>query len=791
MKIGILNKILDDTVCKVKFADTDIYTTGGESCGVLSGKVYSVKWEEARDSGIEFCIDLGRRCFVDRVVVKLGRRTKLTTAVLKNETNILNKYNGCISETANNDEVELVAGSFASKLSVTLMTDFSGVEVLGIDVYGAIEDGIDIFPVPQKASATGYVIPAEEFYSFTADSADGRQAGVILAEKFFENTGVRMAEEEKGVVRFVTDKSIKRNGYRVKVSDAVGEGAEISASDLRGFVLGAECFIKMMNDFGVKEGEVEDAPRMEFRGVHLFIPAEDQMDFAKRLIKYVISPMGYNNVILEIAAGMKFDSHPEINEGFATAVAKSKTGEYPPFPHDGIAGGKPIEKSLVRDYVEYIRSFGIEVIPEVQSLGHVQFMTYVYPEIAEIDEEKQKELVDTREEDAPPPKFYPHCFCPSNELSYKILFDLLDEIIEVCKPREYVHMGHDEVYDIGVCPKCKGKDPAQLFAADLNKLHAYLAERGLKMMIWSDMLQPVTKYLTPAAINMIPKDIVCMDFIWYFHLDKDIEDNLLENGFNVVFGNLYSSHFPRYESRIVKDGIMGGQISAWVATAEKEFQQEGKIYDFMRTAEMLWDESYSGKFDLVYDKLISDRMPSLRGELKNVKYPSLHFLAKKEALFYGSITFPPVRSEERKDGFDVNGDYASLILYHTMLRKLTRLPWTEHDVVGRYVLTYESGKTEEIPLTNCGNIGHWKRRHNQPLKHPLYRHNGYICTYDTDGEEFKTAEGEDVTVYKYEHILPKGEKLVSVRLEQEQKFDAGIILCKAEGVVKEKWYEKF
>jgi hypothetical protein len=206
---------------------------------------------------------------------------------------------------------------------------------------------------------------------------------------------------------------------------------------------------------------------------------------------------------------------------------------------------------------------------------------------------------------------------------------------------------------------------------------------------------------------------------------------------------------------------------------------------------MLWDESYSGKFDLVYDKLISDRMPSLRGELKNVKYPSLHFLAKKEALFDGGVTFPPVRSEERKDGFDVNGDYASLILYHTMLRKLTRLPWTEHDVVGRYVLTYESGKTEEIPLTNCGNIGHWNRRHNQPLKHPLYRHNGYICTYDTDGEEFKTAEGEDVTVYKYEHILPKGEKLVSVRLEQEQKFDAGIILCKAEGVVKEKWYEKF
>ena len=42
------------------------------------------------------------------------------------------------------------------------------------------------------------------------------------------------------------------------------------------------------------------------------------------------------------------------------------------------------------------------------------------------------------------------------------------------------------------CPKCKEKDPAVIFAEDVNKLHSYLAERGLKMMIWSDMIQPVT-----------------------------------------------------------------------------------------------------------------------------------------------------------------------------------------------------------------------------------------------------------------------------------------------------------
>ena len=44
------------------------------------------------------------------------------------------------------------------------------------------------------------------------------------------------------------------------------------------------------------------------------------MAFARRLIKYVISPMGYNALILEIAGGMRFDSHPIITEKWLEAI---------------------------------------------------------------------------------------------------------------------------------------------------------------------------------------------------------------------------------------------------------------------------------------------------------------------------------------------------------------------------------------------------------------------------------------------------------------------------------------
>ena len=148
------------------------------------------------------------------------------------------------------------------------------------------------------------------------------------------------------------------------------------------------------------------------------------------------------------------------------------------------------------------------------------------------------------------------------------------------------------------------------------------------------------------------------------------------------------------------------------------------------------------------------------------------------------VSFPPKLPIDQKTSFEVSGEYSSLIFCHTMARKLTRLPWTEHDVVGRYVLTYEGGETEEIPLTSCGNIGYWNRRQNQPLKHPLYRHNGYTTTYYSDSVWLKNDNGDDVTYYLYEHILPTDKKLLSGRLEQSPEFDAGIIIKNVEAILK-------
>lgn len=763
MQIGKLNDFYDHIDFSYHFEGTTLVPQAMEAGDPLKGQLLQFKWEQIYDQEVAFDISLPEACYVDTLELSCIPTTVLKYAKLYSGEKLLSVHQAETGKGIESFPLCLEAGLVCQDLRLVLATDFAYLKITDIALYGAREDGLDLFPTPNAVTATGEEIPLSAFTGCRADSDDGKQAALLLAEKFAERTGLALKED--GNICFVTDSAVAADGYQLEVT---AQGAAVRASNLRGFVSGAETFIKLLREHTIPAVSISDAPFKTFRGVHLFIPSEAQMDFAKRLIKYIISPMGYNTVILQVSGGMIYERHPEISEAFAHAVEMRSQG-WPAFPHNGIAEGKPITKALLKEYIAYIRSFGIDVIPEVQSLAHVQYLTIAFPEIAEIDESKEVS-VDTSIEDMLPSQFYKHDYCPSNPRSYEILFDVIDEIIEVFEPREFVHMGHDEVRNIGVCPLCKKKTPAQLFAEDVNKIYDYLASKGLRMMMWADMIQPVTKYQTPDAINMIPKDIVMLDFIWYFHLTKDIEDNLLEKGFDVMIGNLYSSHFPRYESRIRKPGIHGGQISAWVATNEYAMQKEGKLYDLLMTAQLLWSESYHHNFRLCYDKLLQAKIPQLRDQLRNTVAPSRQPGAKRLLI-----------AERPGDTVPLDDCYDSLIFAHAALRRVPRKPWTDLDVVANYVIRYADGTEEKVPVTFGGNIGYYNQRQNAPIPHQIYRHTGYVACWLSDSETVINDQGIPETLYRYEYI-PAKKPIASVTLEQNPDFQAQVFLARLEGI---------
>ncbi len=739
-----------------------------------------IHWTEYYDNALFMTVRLGGKCFVDRVVITFDTQSKLTalTALDAECENVFARYCAETGKTISEETVSLDICAELSEFVIKLEAPFSSISMESADVYGAVVDEKLVYPLPVQSRIENKKCKLENLTGFALKDADAMCASRILTEKIKEKTGLCVTESDNGAVVFVKDSSIPENGYRLCVCES---GITVAASDKRGYVIGVECLIKLVDGKSVPECDIFDYPRMNFRGVHLMLPAREEMRFAERLIKYLISPMGYNYVILEFAGGMRFDSHPEINAAVEEAKKKSAEGVWPPFPHMYAGGMETVEKSEAAALVDYIRSFGIEVIPEVQSLGHVQFMTVAHPEIAECEEAQSLDRIsiDEMQADIPPDEFYPHSYCPSNEKSYEILFDLIDEIVEVVRPVEYVHMGHDEVYQIGICPKCKNERPDLLFARDVNRIYEYLKAKRLKMMMWADMLQPVTKYKTPTAISQIPKDIVLLDFIWYFHMNEDIEDNLLSEGFNVILGNMYSSHYPRYENRIGKKGILGAEVSTWVSTTEYELAKEGKLYDFLYSAQMLWSDNYTEHLRNAYDKIVTSVIPELREQLGNVNYPS-----RRESKIEFNIV-DNTCEDNYKSGLSVKTDAVcdSIVFCHATVEPLTRIPWGDLDVIGKYELVYGDGEKVYIPITYGGNIYCSKKRQNQPLSAGYYRHNGYFGTYFTDNITEKLSDGSISATYCFEWINNKpGTKIVSITYIPENGKMTDITVKRIDGI---------
>jgi len=100
--------------------------------------------------------------------------------------------------------------------------------------------------------------------------------------------------------------------------------------------------------------------------------------------------------------------------------------------------GGVLEKSEVADLVAWARDHYIEVTAEIPSLTHSYYLLTRHRELAE----------NARAE-------WPDTYCPSNPDVYPLLFDVVDEYLDVIHP-SLVHMGHDEWrMPWGECPRCR------------------------------------------------------------------------------------------------------------------------------------------------------------------------------------------------------------------------------------------------------------------------------------------------------------------------------------------------
>ena len=237
-----------------------------------------------------------------------------------------------------------------------------------------------------------------------------------------------------------------------------------------------------------------------WRGVHLWL---DNDADAKTLVQTLpdLAAAGANAVVVEVDYSFEFQSHPELrNSKFVTV-------------------------SSAQALAAAARKCGVRLIPEFNCLGHQTFggkispLLRVHPEFNETPS-----LSPTNK------SFYCLEWCPSAPGLNKIIFSLIDDLASAFKADAF-HVGMDEVYLVGSddCPRCHGKEPARLYAAQVCALHDHIVgQRHLQMLMWADRIvgpkfQGISKYDNArndlsAAIDLIPKDIIECD--WHYEWKK-------------------------------------------------------------------------------------------------------------------------------------------------------------------------------------------------------------------------------------------------------------------------------
>lgn len=452
-------------------------------------------------------------------------------------------------------------------------------------------------------------------------------------------------------------------------------------SDARGTFYGLQSLRQLIcledRRVQVKGVKLRDWPDKPFRGIKLFLPGRNNIPFFKRFVRDFMALHKYNALIVQLNASMRLERHPELNRGwvkFAQDTTYSRRNYPPGIPHgieqnathQDLADGEILDKDEVAELARYVRRFHIDFIPEIPSFTHSYYLLSEHKDLSEVPGEK-----------------WPDTFCPSNPESYKLLFDVFDEYIEVLKPT-LIHIGHDELFiPLNQCPRCGARDIGERYGMDVRKTHDYLASKGVQLAIWGDMLLEGVRgkgpqkrsgadgwsYYTPGGMTrvqverLIPKDILIFNWFWNWDKAEESEETLDEMGFRQVYGNL-TPQVGRYQARKARTTLLGGAPSAWFAVSEFGFGKD-LLADFLGCSNLLWGGHVLGKKDL--SRITLSLLPDIRVRLRGEVPPSQREAAIAPVEISASHNHGPLID---KLGVDVEGMSTGSVEFRKMCFEL-------------------------------------------------------------------------------------------------------------------------
>ena len=400
----------------------------------------------------------------------------------------------------------------------------------------------------------------------------------------------------KDKIKAKTDFSDSDEAYAI----SVGEKTVVYAGREGGFIFAVATLMQLAESCELMGGLIYDYPYSATRGYRAFLPPRSEFKVFREVVDF-LAYYKFNKIILEIGGAMEYKKHPKINERWVefckeVKVYSGRTHEIQhktyPWPKNSIhcdnGGGDILTQDECRELAAYCRSRGLEVIPECPTYSHCDYLVQAYPEIREMEGD-----------------MHPDTYCPNHPETYKIVFDILGEVIDVFRPK-MLNIGHDEMYTIGKCPKCRNTPAPVLYSNDIKKIKAFLDEHGVKTLMWGEKLLNAhykgqryggaghgEGYQHVPALHpcryLLPKDITMLH--WYYTFNEKYDNVYHDNGFDVVFGN-FGIFYAKNWAKRVKAGVGGGFTSNWGSYLEEYMQRNAQYLNLVSSAYAYWTEPF-------------------------------------------------------------------------------------------------------------------------------------------------------------------------------------------------------
>ncbi|MDJ1485410.1 family 20 glycosylhydrolase [Cytophagaceae bacterium YF14B1] len=302
------------------------------------------------------------------------------------------------------------------------------------------------------------------------------------------------------------------------------------------------------------------------RGFCIGAPQPKDVDRFIKFINEELASRKVNTLILRVDFNYQYESHPELRDSIA------------------------LSKKEVKKMVAACRKNNINIIPQINLLGHQSWANTTHnllKKYPEFDETPHVQMP-AKYQWPNPDGLYCKSYCPLHPTVHNVVFDIVDEMCDVFGSNAF-HAGMDEVFYLGddKCPRCAGRDKAELFAGEVRTIRDHLAQKNRKLWIWGDrLLDGKTTGLgmweasynnTYRAIDLIPKDVMICD--WHYERPDQTPVLFAMKGLQVItcpwrmpkFAVLQTQDMVRFRASAtpeMKDKYQGMMQTVWSSAGQ-------------------------------------------------------------------------------------------------------------------------------------------------------------------------------------------------------------------------------